>query len=71
MRSNPELHYLDNAATTMVDPAVADAISHALQSCWATPSSLYEPAVEVHEELSAALKAHGVTMAYDGLTVEI
>ncbi len=24
-----------------------------------------------HEELSAALKAHGVTMAYDGLTVEI
>ena len=54
MRSNPELHYLDNAATTMVDPAVADAISHALQSCWANPSSLYEPAVEVHEELSAA-----------------
>ena len=54
MRSDPELHYLDNAATTMVDPAVADAIAAALRSCWANPSSLYEPAVQVHETLSAA-----------------
>ena len=32
----------------------------------------YEPrCFSCWEELSAALKAHGVTMAYDGLTVEI
>ena len=30
MRTDPALHYLDNAATTLVDPAVADAIHKAL-----------------------------------------
>lgn len=54
MRSDPTLHYLDNAATTMVDPAVADAIHDALLHCWANPSSLYEPAVEAQEALSQA-----------------
>mgnify|MGYP000232510982 len=49
MLLDPELHYLDNAATTMVDPEIAGAIHEALLKDWANPSSLYEPAVETHE----------------------
>ncbi len=54
MRTDPNLHYLDNAATTMVDPAVADAINDAMRSCWANPSSLYEPAILAEHQLSVA-----------------
>lgn len=54
MRLDPDLHYLDNAATTMVDPAVADKIHQTMLNCWANPSSLYEPAVLAHETLTAA-----------------
>ena len=45
MLSDPQLHYLDNAATSRVDPAVAQAVSEALTELWANPSSLYDPAV--------------------------
>ena len=54
MLLDPELHYLDNAATTMVDPEIAGAIHEALLKDWANPSSLYEPAVENHEALTTA-----------------
>ena len=54
MLLDPELHYLDNAATTMVDPEIAGAIHEALLKDWANPSSLYEPAVETHEALTTA-----------------
>ena len=54
MRTDPNLHYLDNAATTMVDPAVADAIAAALRENWANPSSLYDPAVLAEHKLNAA-----------------
>ena len=54
MLLDPELHYLDNAATTMVDPEIAGAIHKALLKDWANPSSLYEPAVETHEALTTA-----------------
>ena len=54
MRTDPNLHYLDNAATTMVDPAVADAIAAALRESWANPSSLYDPAVLAEHKLNAA-----------------
>ena len=43
MLSDPQLHYLDNAATSRVDPAVAQAVSEALTELWANPSSLYDP----------------------------
>ena len=43
MLQNPELHYLDNAATTIVAPEVADAIDKAMREHWANPSSLYAP----------------------------
>jgi len=36
MLLDPELHYLDNAATTMVDPEIAGAIHEALLKDWAT-----------------------------------
>ena len=54
MRTDPNLHYLDNAATTMVDPAVADAIAAALRESWANPSSLYDPAVLAEHKLNSA-----------------
>lgn len=54
MRSDEQLHYLDNAATTMVDPAVADAIHAAMLRHWANPSSLYDPAVLAQEALQKA-----------------
>lgn len=54
MRTDPNLHYLDNAATTMVAPAVADAIAAALRESWANPSSLYDPAVLAEHKLNAA-----------------
>ncbi len=37
MLLDPELHYLDNAATTMVDPEIAGAIHEALLKDWANP----------------------------------
>ena len=54
MRTDPALHYLDNAATTLVDPAVADTIHKALLTQWANPSSLYDPAVLAERSLNAA-----------------
>ena len=35
MLSDPQLHYLDNAATTRVDPAVTEVIHDALVELWA------------------------------------
>jgi len=54
MRFDETLHYLDNAATTMVDPAVAEAVHAAMLRHWANPSSLYAPAVEASEVLETA-----------------
>lgn len=54
MRQDETLHYLDNAATTMVAPEVAEAIQGAMLRHWANPSSLYDPAVEAQEALQAA-----------------
>ena len=54
MRLNESLHYLDNAATTMVDPSVADVIHQAMLARWANPSSLYDPAVESQLSLETA-----------------
>lgn len=34
MLQNPELHYLDNAATTIVAPDVADVIDKAMREHW-------------------------------------
>ena len=54
MLQNSELHYLDNAATTIVAPEVADAIYKAMQEHWANPSSLYAPGARSEEALNAA-----------------
>ena len=54
MRTDPHLHYLDNAATTMVDPEVAKVIARAVQTLWANPSSLYDPAVEAQQAIDTA-----------------
>lgn len=67
MLQDPSLHYLDNAATTMVAPEVADAIRAAMAEYWANPSSLYGPAVRSEQALAAAraaaAKALGCTAA--------
>ena len=43
MQGNEALHYLDNAATTRVEPRVADAIYKTMLENWGNPSSLYTP----------------------------
>ena len=57
MRTDPSLHYLDNAATTIVDPAVADVIHTAMLEHWANPSSLYRPGAESEVALGHARAA--------------
>ena len=51
------IHYLDNAATTMVAPEVADVIDKAMREHWANPSSLYAPGARSEEALNAARAA--------------
>ncbi len=62
MLQNPELHYLDNAATTMVAPEVADVIDKAMREHWANPSSLYAPGARSEEALNAARAAVARTL---------
>ena len=62
MLQNPELHYLDNAATTIVAPEVADVIDKAMRKHWANPSSLYGPGARSEEALNAARAAVARTL---------
>ena len=62
MLQNPELHYLDNAATTIVAPDVADVIDKAMREHWANPSSLYGPGARSEEALNAARAAVARTL---------
>ena len=62
MLQNPELHYLDNAATTMVAPEVAQVIHEAMEEHWANPSSLYTPGARSEEALNAARAAVARTL---------
>lgn len=50
MLHDPNIHYLDNAATTMVNPEVIETITKAMAEHWANPSSLYIPGA--HSELA-------------------
>ena len=54
MLHDETLHYLDNAATTRVDPAVADAIRTALTDTWGNPSALYTPGLDARQALGKA-----------------
>lgn len=62
MIQNPDLHYLDNAATTIVAPEVAEAIYKAMNEHWANPSSLYGPGVRSEEVLNSARAAVARTL---------
>lgn len=62
MRNDPALHYFDNAATTMVSPAVAQAVSAALRELWANPSSLYAPALTAQKALETARAQAAATL---------
>lgn len=46
--------YLDYNATTPVDPAVADAIVHALRELWGNPSSAHAPGKAAHAAIDTA-----------------
>lgn len=50
MLHDPNIHYLDNAATTMVNPEVIETITKSMAEHWANPSSLYTPGA--HSELA-------------------
>lgn len=62
MIQNPDLHYLDNAATTIVAPEVSAAIYKAMNEHWANPSSLYAPGARSEEVLNAARAAVARTL---------
>lgn len=62
MRHNESLHYLDNAATTIVAPQVADAIYKAMTGHWGNPSSLYGPGQESRRLLERARAAVAATL---------
>ena len=62
MLQNPEIHYLDNAATTMVAPEVADVIDKAMREHWANPSNLYAPGARSEEALNSARAAIARTL---------
>lgn len=62
MLHNPTVHYLDNAATTMVNPAVADSIHKTMLEHWANPSSLYQPGYESKKLLEKARAAVAKTL---------
>lgn len=50
------MHYLDNAATTSVNPQVADIVNATLRQHWANPSSLYAPGFEAEKVIESARK---------------
>lgn len=65
--------YLDYNATTPVDPAVADAIGHALRELWGNPSSAHEYGKAAHAaverargQLAALLGANADEIVFTG-----
>ena len=62
MLQDPKLHYLDNAATTIVAPEVADVIDKAMREHWANPSSLYAPGAQSEAALNSARAAVARTL---------
>ena len=54
MRTDPHLHYLDTPPPPWWTRRWADSVNAAMRSCWANPSSLYEPAILAENKLSAA-----------------
>jgi cysteine desulfurase len=49
-----KIHYLDNAATTPVDPEVADLLRALLAECFGNPSSLHPPGILAKKKLDEA-----------------
>ena len=66
MKTDPNLHYLDNAATTMVAPGAAQVVHDTLLRCWANPSSLYSPGVETGMQLNRARAAIAKSLGCKG-----
>ncbi len=54
MKDGADLLYLDNNATTAIDPAVLEVMLHYLQHCYANPSSGYAFAAEARDALETA-----------------
>ena len=62
MLTNENLHYLDNAATTIPSPEVVAAVSKSLSENWANPSSLYTPGLENAQLLNRCRAAVAKTL---------
>lgn len=56
------MHYLDNAATTAVAPEVIREIAQVMETCFANPSSLYQPGLESELVLRKSRAAVAATM---------
>ena len=50
-------HYLDNAATTQVSPAAADAALYAMREAYANPASLHEAGIDAEKLLTEGKRA--------------
>ncbi len=48
------IHYLDNAATTPVDPHVAELLAALFRDCYGNPSSLHPPGIQAKKKLDEA-----------------
>lgn len=62
MRSDPTLHYLDNAATTIPSSKAVQKIAESLAKDWANPSSLYTPGAQVEQRLGMARRVIAGTL---------
>ena len=69
MLHDPNIHYLDNAATTMVNPEVIETITKAMAEHWANPSSLYTPGA--HSELALNNARADVARTLGATAVEV
>ena len=52
-----QYHYLDNAATTQVSLAAAEAAMHAMRVCYANPASLHEAGIDAERLLTDGKRA--------------
>lgn len=62
MLNDQNLHYLDNAATTLPSPEVLKVVTRSLTENWANPSSLYKPGLESAQLLNRSRAIVAKTM---------
>src|SRR5947208_16668958 len=65
MIASEKIIYLDNNATTAIDPAVLEAMRPFLEKYFANPSSGYRFAAQVHDAIEQAREQVAALLAFD------